>query len=67
MMMNLFLLDIKPDPPTAALGIGILIVLILAIVVISAALIGGFVFLMMRRKKHNQAQSGQLISDMSSS
>jgi len=67
MMMNLLLLDIKPDPPTAALGIGILIVLILAILVISAALIGGFVFLMMRRKKRNQAHGGQLISDMSSS
>jgi len=67
MMMNFLLLDVRPDPPTAALGIGILIVLILAILVISAALIGGFVFLMMRRKKRNQAQSGQLVSDMSSS
>jgi len=66
-MMNFLLLDVRPDPPTAALGIGILIVLILAILVISAALIGGFVFLMMRRKKRNQAQSGQLVSDMSSS
>jgi preprotein translocase subunit YajC len=67
MMMNLLLLDVRPDPPTAALGIGILIVLILAILIISAALIGGFVFLMMRRKKRNQAQPAQLVSDMSSS
>ncbi|HXD32175.1 MAG TPA: hypothetical protein VN643_13715 [Pyrinomonadaceae bacterium] len=51
-MLPLILLDVRPDPPQVALGIGVLIVLVLAILAISAALIGGLVFLMMRRRKN---------------
>lgn len=56
-MMPLFLLDVRPDPPIAALGAGILIVLLLAILLISAALIGGFVFLMVRRQRRKNQPS----------
>jgi len=59
MMLPLILLDVRPDPPSAAIGLGVLIVLVLAILMISAALLGGFVFLMMRRRRGSQPASAK--------
>jgi hypothetical protein len=69
MMMPLFLLDVRPDPPSAAIGLSVLIVLVLAIAFISTVLIGGFVLLMVRRKRRQSfagaeaAGAGRLATD----
>lgn len=63
MMMPLFLFDVRPDPPSAAIGLGVLIALVLAILFISAVLIGGFVFLLVRRRRR-QSQPGPQQSDL---
>jgi hypothetical protein len=53
-MNGLFLLDIPPDPVSSG-GIGVLVVLAIIVLAIVAVLIGGFVFLLVRRKRRKEA------------
>jgi hypothetical protein len=51
-MNGLFLFDIPADPGSSV-GIGVLIVLAIIVLAIVAVMIGGFVFLLVRRQRRN--------------
>lgn len=52
-MINLLLFDLSD--PASSVGIGVLIVLTIVVLAMVAVLIGGFVFLLVRRKRHKEA------------
>lgn len=51
-MNGLFLFDIPADPGSSV-GIGVLIVLAIIVLAIVAVMLGGFVFLLVRRQRRN--------------
>lgn len=50
-MIGLLFLDSAPDPPSAAVGIGVLIVLAIIVLALVSALIVGFVLLLVWPKR----------------
>jgi hypothetical protein len=55
-MIYLFLLDVRPEPTQAA-GIGAVILLAIVVLIFVAILIGGFVFLLIWRKRRSANRS----------
>jgi hypothetical protein len=51
MITSLLLFDIPADPKVGALGAGEFIILLFVLVLIGAALVGGSVFLLIRRRR----------------
>ena len=52
-MINLLLFDIAD--PTSSVSLGVLIILTIVVLAMVAVLIGGFVFLLVRRQRHKEA------------
>jgi preprotein translocase subunit YajC len=56
-MIGLFLLDVASDPPSAAIGIGLLIILAIVILALISVLIFGFVLLLVWRKQRKSSDA----------
>jgi hypothetical protein len=62
-MMFPILLDVAPDPPSAASGVGVLIALLLVILFISALLVGGLVMLLIWRKRSKMKATAEVVQE----
>lgn len=63
MFLFSILLDVPPDPPQTAVGIGVLVVLLMIILFISALLVGGLVLLLVWRKRSKMKAAVEAIQE----
>jgi len=65
MFLFSILLDVAPDPPQTAVGIGVLVALLMAILFISALLVGGLVVLLVWLKRSkSKAATTEIIREV---